>query len=152
GSDRLSIDYLRSAHGWGISVRNGFNLPAASVVNECRAIGYTAKGDERWDSRVGEMHVECVAVAPYPGAENPRVVGLLVPSKARSSSLPTIQYLIGDATEPRGEGEMIVAQVVNDATPRWGGGFARVVANRWSAAQADFIDWAQENRSHLRLG
>jgi len=152
GSERLNIDYLRSANDWAIPLRGGFNIPAESVVNDCRAIGYTAKGDETWDASVGKMHVESVAVPSYPGADNPRVVGLLLPSKFRSSSIPTIQYLIGDATDPRGEGEKIVAQVVNDATPRWGGGFARVVANRWRAAQDDFIAWTQQERSHLQLG
>jgi hypothetical protein len=98
------------------------------------------------------MHVESVAIPSYPGADNPRVVGLLLPSKSRITSLPTIQYLIGDATRPRGDGKKIVAQVVNDATPRWGGGFARVVANRWRAAQDDFIAWTQQDSSHLRLG
>src|SRR5207245_2299795 len=98
GSERLSIDYLRSANDWEIPLHSGFNLPIDSVVNECRAIGFTAKGDETWDTRVGKMHVESVAVPSYPGANNPRVVGLLLPSRARSWSLPTIQYLIGDAT------------------------------------------------------
>lgn len=152
GSERLSIDYLRSANDWDVPLRAGFGLPVDSVVNQCRAIGYTAKGDETWDAHVGKMHVESVAVPSYPGAVNPRVVGLLSPSKARSSLLPTIQYLIGDATDPRGEGEKIVAHVVNDATPRWGGGFARVVGSRWRAAQDDFIAWAQQDTSHLRLG
>ena len=122
------------------------------MVNECRAIGYTAKGDETWDDDVGTMRVESVAVPSYPGADNPRVVGLLSPSEARLLSLPRIQYLIGDATDPRGDGARIVAHVVNDATSRWGGGFAKVVGNHWRAAQDDFNLWAQQDRSRLRLG
>src|SRR5260370_27083230 len=43
-SERLSIDYVRAANGWEIPVRAGFDLPGDSVVNECRAIGFTAKG------------------------------------------------------------------------------------------------------------
>jgi len=152
GSERLLIDYLRSANDWAIPLRGGFNLPDHSIVRECRAIGFTAKGEETWDARVGKMNVESVAIPSYPGADNPRVVGLLSPSKARFSSLPTIQYLIGDATDPRGEGKKIIAHVVNDATPRWGGGFARVGGNCWPAAQEDFIAWTGQDRSHLRLG
>lgn len=150
-SERLSIDYLR-ANSWSVPLRSGFDLPLESVVNECRAIGYTAKGDESWDASVGKLHVECVAVPSYPSADNPRVVGLLLPQKARSLSLPSIQYLVGDATEPRGDGERIIAHVVNDATPRWGGGFALVIRRRWRAAQADFVEWTEQDRSRLRLG
>jgi O-acetyl-ADP-ribose deacetylase (regulator of RNase III) len=152
GSELLCIDYVRAANNWDIPLRGGFSLPASSVANQCRAIGFTAKGDETWEHRIGKMHVESVAIPSYPGAINPRVVGLLRPSKQSSVSLPTLQYLIGDATDPRGGGEKIIAHVVNDATPRWGGGFAKVVANRYPAAQDDFITWANEDRSRLRLG
>jgi Zn-dependent peptidase ImmA (M78 family) len=152
GSDRLGIDYLRSAKNWDIALRNGFPLPSDSIVKECRAIGYTSVGDETWDKLVGAMHVESVAIPSYPGADNPRVVGLLTPAKACPSTHPTIRYLVGSATEPRGEGHKIIAHVVNDATPRWGGGFARGIANRWPAAQADFITWTHQAKSNLRLG
>jgi hypothetical protein len=152
GAQFLSIDYLLATNDLDIPLRRGSVVPSNSVVNECRAIGYTAKGDETWDPLIGKMHVECVAIPSYPGSANPRVVGLIVPSKSRTSKLPTIQYLIGDATEPRGDCENIVAHVVNDATPRWGGGFARVAGNRWRAAQDDFIGWAKQDRAHIRLG
>jgi len=152
GSDRLHIDYVRSANDWDVSIRGGFALPADSVAYQCRAIGFTAKGDETWDSRIGKMHVECVAVPSYPDEVNPRVVGLLAPAKAITASLPSIQYLVGDATDPRGDGEKIIAHVVNDATPRWGAGFARVIANRWREVQDDFVSWTQQDKSRLRLG
>jgi O-acetyl-ADP-ribose deacetylase (regulator of RNase III) len=151
-SDQLSIDYLRTANDWDIACRGGFKLPDDSLVKECRAIGFTAKGDETWDALIGKMHIECVAVPSYPGADNPRVVGLISPRKAQRSSSPTIEYLVGSATEPRGEGDKIIAHVVNDATARWGGGFARVLANRWPEAQSDFVSWTQKNKSHLCLG
>src|SRR5262249_40932504 len=95
-SDSLKIDYLRSANDWVVSIRTGYRIPAESVVNECRAIGYTSKGDEVWDERLGKMRVECVAIPSYPGADNPRVVGLLKQSKARARSYPSIEYVVGD--------------------------------------------------------
>lgn len=96
--------------------------------------------------------MECVAVPSYPGAVNPRVVGLLASSKTQPISRPVIQYLVGDATSPRGNGEKIIAHVVNDGAPHWGAGFARAVAKRWPKVQDDFIAWTEEDRSHLRLG
>jgi hypothetical protein len=152
GADHLTIDYLRAANNWEIPIRSGFEIPSGSAALECRAIGYTAKGDETWSSTVGQMHIESVAVPSYPGADNPRVVGLLSPSQTQQPAIPKIQHLIGDALEPRGTGARIVAHVVNDGTPRWGGGFARVVAQRSAEAQSDFIEWTSQDRSRLRLG
>jgi len=152
GSDSLRIDYLRTANCWGVPFTSGWEIPANSVVNECGSIGYTAKRVESWDSDVGAMRIESVAIPSYPGADSPRVVGMLSPAKAKAMACPTIQYLVGDATSPRGDGARIIAQVVNDATPRWGGGFARVVGQRWRDAQNDFIKWTEQDRSRLRLG
>jgi Zn-dependent peptidase ImmA (M78 family) len=152
GSASPSVDYLRSSRAWDVRLQSGFRLSSHSVVNECRAIGFTAKGNETWHETMGEMHIECVAVPPYPGKQEPRIVGIVSPLKPRPLSLPSIAYLIGDATEPRGNGHNIVAHIVNDATPRWGAGFARVVRDRWPEAQADFVAWTEEDRSRLRLG
>ena len=152
GPDNLQIDYLRRANGWDVPFRSGWEISANSVVNQCGSIGHTAKGVESWDSDVGAMRVECVAIPSYPGADNPRIVGMLSPVKAKQMSCPTIQYLVGDATSPRGADERIIAHVVNDKTPRWGGGFARVVRNHWRDAQDDFVSWVERDRSRLRLG
>ncbi len=151
-SERISVDYVKTANDWDISLPNGFMIPAKSVVYDCGAIGFTAKECETWDKSMGEIEVECVAIPSYPGANNPRVIGMLSPSKPRSNSRPTINYLVGDAREPRGNGVKIIAQVVNDKTPRWGGGFAKVVKQCWPEVQADFIDWYNKSNSNLRLG
>ena len=151
-SSSLKIDYVRTANDWNLPFHSSSRIPASSVVNECVSIGFTAKGMEVWDSHLGEMRVECVAIPSYPGADQPRVVGLLAPAVAETLELPTIQYLNGDATSPRGDGDRIITHVVNDATPRWGGGFARVVGQSWPEAQQDFVSWVEQDRSRLRLG
>ena len=148
----LRIDYIRCANGWQLPFKSSWKIPSNSVVNECESIGFTAKGTEVWDSVVGEMQIECVAIPSYPGSDRPRVVGLLAPTDAEKMDIPTIQYLDGDATSPRGDGNRIVAHVVNDATPRWGGGFAKVVSRTWPNAQQDFISWAKQNQNRLNLG
>ncbi|UUO07893.1 ImmA/IrrE family metallo-endopeptidase [Blastopirellula sp. J2-11] len=151
-SATLRIDYIRTANGWNLPFGSSWRLPSNSVANECASIGFTCKGHEVWDNGVGEMRVECVAIPSYPGSDRPRVVGLLAPVDSTAVNLPTIQYLNGDATSPRGDGNRIIAHVVNDATPRWGGGFARVVGQKWKDAQRDFISWSEQGKRPLRLG
>jgi len=151
-AENIRLDYIQTANDWSVPFGSGFEIPLESVVYECGAIGYTAKGDETWDADIGRMRVECVAIPSYPGADSPRVVGLLSKLNPRAVTQPTINYLVGDATEPRGDGATIVAHVVNDAAARWGGGFASVVRRKWPAVQDDFIGWAGQDRSRLRLG
>ncbi len=148
----MTLDYVRCANNWGNELTAGMLIPTESVATECSAIGFTAKGAETWIGSLGEMKVECVAIPAFPGNSNPRVVGLLLPESGSHNSLPSVMYLVGDAVIPRGKGTKVVAHVVNDATPNWGGGFARVVAKKWPAAQKDFVDWISSDRLNLSLG
>jgi O-acetyl-ADP-ribose deacetylase (regulator of RNase III) len=64
-----------------------------------------------------------------------------------------IHYKGGDATDPRNvEGSRIIAHLVNDKTPNWGGAFARALKKRFDKAQIDFEEWAAEDRRNLALG
>ena len=62
-----------------------------------------------------------------------------------------IVELVGDATQPRGEGSRLVVHLVNDKTPNWGGPFARALKARWPEAQSAFREWAREG-DRLQLG
>lgn len=115
-------------------------------------MGYTAKGIEDWGGSIGRVRVECAALPPYPGHEFPRVAGLLFPCDAPYEERLAIEYFVGDASEPRGDGSRIIAHVVNDATPKWGAGFAKVIRKKWPQVQEDFIQWASADRGRLRLG
>jgi len=42
-----------------------------------------------------------------------------------------INYVIGDATQPHGEGKKIIPHVVNNKG-RWGAGFVLALSNKWS--------------------
>lgn len=41
-----------------------------------------------------------------------------------------IKYVIGDATQPVGEGEKLILHIVNDSN-RWGAGFVLSLSKRW---------------------
>jgi Zn-dependent peptidase ImmA (M78 family)/O-acetyl-ADP-ribose deacetylase (regulator of RNase III) len=146
-----NLDYSISAPLTAFGVRRGMRLPDNTCVAECAAIGYTAKGTEMWAGR--EVSVEAVGVPPYPGSASPRVVGLVRPNLADiEESRPAITYLKGDALAPRGDSPAIIAQVVNDRTPNWGGGFAYEVRKRFPGVQDAFRDWARMRRAEFQLG
>lgn len=146
------LDYIVGSPTWTTPIGHGDQVPADSAVSECTAIGFTSKGDELW--RRHPVHVECVALPSYPGALVPRVAGLLLARGAEAEPNPfDVREVRGDATQPRGEGHRIIAHVVNDATPNWGGaGFAAAIAARFPSVQDEFRSWVQEDRARLRLG
>ena len=49
-----------------------------------------------------------------------------------------IQYITGDATQPIGEGNKIIAHVCNDVG-RWGKGFVLAISKRWPQPRAEFF-------------
>jgi hypothetical protein len=146
------LDYMIGSSLWSASLRRGAFLPANTIVSDCTAIGSSAKGNETWED--DQVHVECAGVPPYPGSTWPRVVGIIKEADGASHvEVPGITYVTGDALSPVADGPAIVAHVVNDATPNWGGrGFALVVRERLPGVQEDFRQWARLHRPLFRLG
>ena len=151
GPGQYRLDYLVPSPGWDGSGRP-ISVPEASVVMQCTAIGFTAKGSEHWPGFDGLLEIECVGIPPYPGDRAPRVVGVVSPRTTAAPVLEQVVQLRGSATEPRGSGRKLVIQVVNDRTPRWGGGFALAIRQKWPAVQRAFIAWAEHDPRNLRLG
>jgi O-acetyl-ADP-ribose deacetylase (regulator of RNase III) len=144
------LDYLIASKSWGITSGRGERLNKPATISQCSAIGYTAKGIEQIGGK--DVRVECVGIPAYPGTTFPRVAGVLTPIGEFQSRAP-VTFLKGDALEPRGEGPKIIAHIVNDATPMWGGrGFAQAVRRKWPAVQENFAKWVTENESGLSLG
>jgi O-acetyl-ADP-ribose deacetylase (regulator of RNase III) len=152
GKDRYRIDYAVGSRSWPFRLRSGTLLAESTVVRECTAIGYTAKGDEQWPGVAEAVHVEAVGIPPYPKRRYPRVVGIVHVPNGQATTRPPITYLRGDATHPRGTGLRIIGHVVNDRASRWGGGFALVVRRRFPDVQEDFISWSQAHLHQFTLG
>jgi O-acetyl-ADP-ribose deacetylase (regulator of RNase III) len=149
---RYRVEYAIGSRAWGPRIPSGTLLPSSSVVSHCTAIGYTAKGHESWGGS-GLLRVECVGVPPYPRSSVPRAIGILLPSKAPEVSGHRISEVKGNALSPRGLGSKLIAHVVNETTPNWGGGgFAQAVRAKWPYVQDDFKSWVEQNRSVLSLG
>lgn len=149
--DRYTLDYAVGSRTWKLTVQKGALLPKNSIMTECTAIGFTAKGNEEWGA-AGNLHIECVGIAPFPGERFPRVVGIVRPCSEIKAESARIQFLVGDATEPRGSGHRIVAHVVNDKTPNWGAGFGLAVRESWPEVQDAFRAWVASKPDVLQLG
>jgi len=146
------LDYMIPSKTYLKTMPRGTRLPQPSIVSECTAIGFTAKGDETWTHNIGRVHIECVGLPPYTGYQYPRAVGLALPHKHESSYVNKIRYLKGDATKARGSGKRIIAFIINDKGRSWGAGFAHTVQKKWPFVLDEFQHWVEHNRSEFTLG
>lgn len=151
-AEKYRIEYVIGSKSWSAAIRAGSFFDDTSPVSLCVAIGFTARGTQS-DANGKTFHLEAVGLPPYPGQTTPRVAGLLWDS-IKNVAMPSITYVRGDALNPRGVGRRIIAQVINDKTPNWGGaGFASAVKRKWPDAHRAFVHSVlQTNREALRLG
>lgn len=152
GPPRYKIDYTLRSRTFNGRIPYGLRLPPDSVVSGCTKFGFTDKAHEVWHAPLSTLHIECVAISPYPGSEYPRVMGIAVPVEHEAVSVNSIHVIQGDATQPRGGGHRIIAQIVNDKAAMWGGGFALVVRRKWPEVQKNFYSWAMAEPNRLKLG
>ena len=145
---RYRVEYTIPSCSSMATLPRGRVTPPDSALAECTGIGFTAVREECWPGWTAAHRVECVGIPPYPGSRYPRVAGVLRDAaSARKASM--LEFVRGDATQPRTR-PAIVAQVVNNKARTWGGkGFAVAVRHRWPSVHDDFRDWAS---SGLRLG
>jgi O-acetyl-ADP-ribose deacetylase (regulator of RNase III) len=143
---RYRLEYAKAVHNWDVGLKRGELLPANSAAKECVAIGFTASSQEEWTAHKGKLSVEVVGVSPYPGRILPRVVGLVKPIGEDIRQESPIHLVRGDALQPRGEGDKIIAHVVNDQTPNWGAGFGKALQTKWPQAQKAFKEAFEQAR------
>lgn len=150
---KYRFDYVIPSKKWNVNLPTGLVLDDSSIIDECTAIGYIAQGKAYWPLLSEEVNIESVGLPPYPGSVPPRVAGLALCEKVFAEPANSIRYQEGDATKPGGKGEKIIAHILNDKTPNWGGGgFAVSLKNRYPNAQSEYKRWALGNREEFRLG
>jgi hypothetical protein len=149
---RYRIDYVICSPRCGLDIVPGVWLSEDTAAKECTAVGYTAKMSEMVDGT--HVRNECVGLPPYPGRRFPRVAGFLCSiGRATARDQSEIKYVSGNALQPQGNGNKLVAHVVNNKTPNWGGaGFAAAVRREWKHVQDSFRNWVLDDRSRLTLG
>ncbi len=154
GKGHYRLDYIIPSQTWPSKTSFDERLPSSANLNECSAIGFTAKGTIELGTR--SIAVEAVGLPPYPGRIEPRVAGLLFfdTDRGRQRGVPKIQYVKGDALKPRGGSPKVIAHVINDATTHWGGvSFAAALKKKWPDAHRAFTQKVlMSNREALTLG
>lgn len=149
---RYMIEYMIPSKSWPMVGASGFLASPSSVLAECTGVGFTAKSDERWPISKSSLHVECVGIFPHPDRKFPRVAGIIDFSDHHQVEIEKVQYLYGDALVPRGEGQRIVAHIVNDKTANWGGGgFAANLKRKSKEVHIDFVSQTRQS-GELKLG
>ena len=149
-----TVDYFIPSRTWTREIPLIRSMGSDTVLAECTAIGYTAHRVELWPMLREPLDVQCVGLPPYPGSRLPRVAGLLRISDGEADgSGISLQYVDGNALEPRGAGERMVCHIVPDRSYIWGGnGFAAHVRRSIPKVHREFRDWAQGGGRKLRLG
>lgn len=59
-----------------------------------------------------------------------------------------INYKIGDATKPEGNGLKIIPHICNDLGA-WGSGFVMALSKRWDGPESAYREWAGSGNMHL---
>lgn len=65
--------------------------------------------------------------------------------------MPDIHYTIGDATQPAGTGNKIIAHVCNDIGG-WGRGFVVALSRRWPEPERAYRNWHADQQPPFELG
>jgi O-acetyl-ADP-ribose deacetylase (regulator of RNase III) len=151
GTATYRFDYGIPSRTSPIQIPKGLQI-RDSILSQCTAIGYTAKGVQQDVGTFKELYLECVGVPPYPGRNYPRFFGVARQKNGQSLEALNVTLLRGNALEPRGTGTRIIAHIVNDKAPNWGAGFARAVRNKYPEVQRDFKEWASLNPQSFKLG
>ena len=62
-----------------------------------------------------------------------------------------IKYVVGDATQPIGDGPKIIVHIVNDIGA-WGSGFVLALSSRWSTPEQSYRSWWSRSDVPFNLG
>lgn len=124
----------------------------SGVLDQCVAIGTTAKGTETWEPSGPEVHVEAVALPPLPGTENLRIAGFMRPA-SEAADVRGIEYRQGNAAVFGADSNVAIVHIVNDKAQRWAPqGFARALRREHPYAYDDYAWWKSENPKTATLG
>lgn len=61
-----------------------------------------------------------------------------------------IQYLVGDATNPKAQGYRLIVHICNDLGS-WGQGFVLALSRKWDAPEAAYLNWHRSQKD-FQLG
>jgi Zn-dependent peptidase ImmA (M78 family) len=147
---RLVIDYYKSSTTFDVEIANGYVVPKESKSYECINSGWTSESQEEWDVFAGQkLKVYSIGLPPLKKHKRQRVGLFLAPEEYSEKPQKSIYSVNGDATQPRGDGNKIIVQVLN-TTGGVGFGFGRAMAVKWPKSKTAIQEWKGE--SDFKLG
>lgn len=145
GTSQYRFVYLVASRSWESPIAKGAALPSAPVLEQCSAIGFTAKGNERWGS--ADLRVQAVGAPPFPGETDPRVLGFASPLQ-NGLTEKQLDFVRGDVTHPRGDGPRLIGHVVNNRSKSWRGArLSSTLLKVYPEAHESYEDWAETGRN-----
>lgn len=128
-----------------------FLIPKESKAYECTRAGWTSHNKEKWGIFKGiNYRVSSIGLPAIRKHTQPRVGIFIVPEQYDALEVNNLYIINGDATEPRGAGNKIIAQVVNSSAGS-GFGFGKAMANKYPISKKALHNW-KEKRKDYKLG
>ncbi len=147
----VSIDYSKSSSRMAIQIPENFVLPSDSRAYYCNIPGVTESETVRWAFMDEDYDVYYVGISSIRKDNRARLAAIIVPNRGRGKiQHRRINIEIGDATKPRGEGNKIIAQVVNTGAGL-GAGFGKALSKNYPDIK-DFLKTWKEKKIDFRLG
>jgi len=147
---RLTVDYYKPSSTFDLKIPDGFLLPEDSLVYECINSGWTAERPESWNIFHDKTYnVFAIGMPPLKKQKRQRVGVFIAPQDFDEKPERSIYTVNGDATQPRGDGNKIIVQVVNTSGAT-GIGFGKAMSIKWPASKASLQDW--KGQRDFKLG
>jgi len=148
---KLQVQYSIKSDASNIEVPEGFVIPEFSKAYDCKKAGWTSYEMEEWNIFNGEQYlIQSVGLAAIRKHQQPRVGIIVVPQSEIVESEQGLYVVKGDATEPRAEGNRIIAQVVNTSASL-GFGFGKSMSKKYPNSKKALESW-KEDKSSFVLG
>lgn len=152
GKDQLEVQYALSSKSCKLrKPKSRSIIPLASKAYDCIKAGWTSHQIESWPIYGEEkFRVFSVGLPPIRKHTSPRVGILIVPDQWDAIPISNIYTVKGDATEPRGEGNKIIVQIVN-TNAGLGMGFGKAMSTKYPESKEAVDNW-KKNKKSFRLG
>ena len=149
-SNSLKIQYSNVSLSSSWEIPTKYKIPDDSGSYECLRSGWSNFKLENWEAIDKSLiNVYSIGLSPLKGETMPRV-GLLITPESQQDNEAYLKKVVGDASNPKGEGLRIIAQVVNTAGGL-GAGFGKAMATRYPAIRKVINEWKKDKDS-FRLG
>ena len=143
---QLIVEYAKSSKSSPLNIEKGFVIPNSSRAYDCLHSGWTSYAIEEWGIfKNSRYKVYALGLPPIKKQQKERVGMFLVPEFYSENLSGHIYMVNGDATRPRGEGNKIIAQVIN-TSGGMGFGFGKSMSKVWPSSKQSVIDWMKDKK------